>query len=129
MSQRGDGEMRYEMRIATMLADAIDGFVQLVQENYENRHKSYVENPDKLYQVNLLIDEFKFQLNSSELRRINTFSWNADYSILLVNDVSKGLEVIEEYVKRNYDDLFILTGRLHTLRSLCSTLIALKDGN
>ncbi|WP_077619565.1 hypothetical protein [Bacillus sinesaloumensis] len=121
--------MRYEMRIATMLADAIDGFVQLVQENYENRHKSYVENPDKLYQVNLLIDEFKFQLNSSELRRINTFSWNADYSILLVNDVSKGLEVIEEYVKRNYDDLFILTGRLHTLRSLCSTLIALKDGN
>ncbi|THE13049.1 hypothetical protein E1I69_09265 [Bacillus timonensis] len=113
--------MSYEMRIATMLADQVDGFIQFVQENYDHKHKSYVENPDKLYQVKLLIDEYKFQLNAAELRRINRFSWNEKYTYLLVEDVKKGLGVIEEYVKRNYNDLFILTGRLHTLRSLCSS--------
>ncbi len=109
------------MRIATMLAQQIDGFIKFVQENYENKHKSYIENPDKLYQVRLLIEEFKFQLNAAELCRINRFSWNERYTNLLVDDVKKGLDVIEEYVHRNYDDLFILTGRLHTLRSLCSS--------
>ncbi|MEK5440947.1 hypothetical protein [Fredinandcohnia sp. FSL W7-1320] len=114
--------MSYKMRIATMLADQIDGFIQLVQENYESKHKTYIENPDKWYQVKLLIEEFKFQLNASELRRINRFSWNEKYTILLVDDVQKGLDVIEEYVVRNYDELFILTGRLHTLRSFCTSL-------
>lgn len=113
--------MRYEMRIATMLAANIDGFIQFVEENYDNKHKSYVENPDKLYQIRLLTEEFKFQLNASELRRINRYSWNEPYTILLVDDIKKGLDVIEEYVRRNYDDLFLLTGRLHTLRSLCSS--------
>ncbi|MEH7225381.1 hypothetical protein V7112_16355 [Bacillus sp. JJ1566] len=114
--------MRYKMRIATMLADQVDGFIQFVQENYDNKHKSYVENPDKLYQVKLLIEEYKFQLNATELRRINRFSWNEAYTFLLVDDVKKGLDVIEEYVERNYDDLFILIGRLHTLQSLGSSL-------
>jgi hypothetical protein len=122
MYLRGDGKMSYKMRIATMLADQIDGFIQLVQENYENKHKTYIENLDKWYQVKLLIEEFKFQLNASELRRINRFSWNGKYTILLVDDVQKGLDVIEEYVERNYDELFMLTGRLHTLRSYCSSL-------
>ncbi len=122
MYLRGDGKMSYEMRIATMLADQIDGFIYFVQENYENKHKTYIENPDKWYQVKLLIEEFKFQLNASELKRINRFSWNEKYTILLVDDVQKGMDVIEEYVKRNYDELFMLTGRLHTLRSFCSSL-------
>lgn len=113
--------MGYEMRVATMLAEQIDGFIQFVQENYENKHKSYIENPDKFYQIKLLNEEFKFQLNAAELRRINRFSWNEKYTTLLVADVKKGLDVIEEYVSRNYEDLFILSGRLHTLRSLCSS--------
>ncbi len=115
--------MSYEMRIATMLADQVDRFIRFVQENYDNKHKSYVENPDKWYQVKLLIEEFKFQLNATELRRINRFSWNEKYTYLLVNDIKKGLDVIGEYVERNYNELFIITGRLHTLRSLCSSLL------
>ncbi|MEH7380969.1 hypothetical protein V7138_10850 [Bacillus sp. JJ1533] len=113
--------MSYEMRIATMLAEQIDGFIQFVQENYDNKHKSYVENPDKWYQVKLLTEEYKLLLNAAELRRINRFSWNEKYTHLLVEDVKKGLDVIEEYAERNYNDLFMLTGRLHTLRSLCSS--------
>ncbi|MFT4415817.1 hypothetical protein ACLM5H_18315 [Fredinandcohnia humi] len=113
--------MKFEMRIARMLAENIDSFITFVQTNYENRHKSYIENPDKLYQLKLLVEEYKFQLIADELLRINQFSWNEKYTNILVDRFRIGMNVIEEYVDRNYNDLFIFTARLHTLKSLCSS--------
>lgn len=110
------------MRIARMLAENIDGFVKFVQINNENRYKSYIENPDKYYQLKLLVDEYKFQLLADELWRINQFVWNEKYTTILVNSFREGMTVIEEYVDRNYNDLFIFTPRLDTLKSLYSCL-------
>ncbi|WP_449536532.1 hypothetical protein [Ferdinandcohnia sp. Marseille-Q9671] len=112
--------MKVEMRIARMLAENVDGFIKFVQETYENRNKSYIENPDKLYQVKLLVEEYKFQLNADELLRINQFSWDERYTTILVDSIREGRDVIEEYVNNHYADLFIVSARLHTIKDLCT---------
>ncbi|USK68616.1 hypothetical protein [Peribacillus asahii] len=110
--------MNFEMQIAKMLAENIDGFVKFIHKHYQNKNNSLILNLDKLYQVKLLVEEFKFQILADELLRINQFIWNEEYTYLLVNRFRKGLSIIDEYVENNYDDLFILTARLHTLKSL-----------
>ncbi|HZG72677.1 MAG TPA: hypothetical protein VEY51_14150 [Chondromyces sp.] len=104
--------MNFEMKIANRLAENINGFVEFVYK------KSVVSNMDKLYQMKLFVEEFKFPLLADELQRINQFSWNEKYTYLLVERFSKGIDIIEEYVVRNYEDLFIFTARLYTLKSL-----------
>ncbi|MFJ8258248.1 hypothetical protein ACIQ4Z_13350 [Peribacillus asahii] len=120
--------MNFEMEIAKMLAENIDGFVKFVYKHYQNKKNSLILNRDKLYQVKLLVEEFKFQILADELLRINRFIWNEEYTYLLVNRFRKGLSIIEEYVENNYDDLFILTARLHTLKSL-SLSLSKNEGN
>lgn len=110
--------MNFEMEIAKMLAENIDGFVKFVHKHYQNKKNSLILNRDKLYQVKLLVEEFKFQILADELLRINRFIWNEEYTYLLVNRFKKGLSIIDEYIENNYDDLFIFTARLHTLKSL-----------
>jgi len=120
--------MNFEMEIAKMLAENIDGFVKFVHKHYQNKKNSLILNRDKLYQVKLLVEEFKFQILADELLRINRFIWNEEYTYLLVNRFRKGLSIIDEYVENNYDDLFILTARLHTLKSL-SLSLSKDEGN
>jgi len=120
--------MNFEMEIAKMLAENIDGFVKFVYKHYQNKKNSLILNRDKLYQVKLLVEEFKFQILADELLRINRFIWNEEYTYLLVNRFRKGLSIIDEYVENNYDDLFILTARLHTLKSL-SLSLSKDEGN
>ncbi len=113
--------MRYEMQIGRMLGENIDDFINFVHKNYENRNKNYYENLDKLYQVKLLIEEYKFKLTANELMRINRYRWDEKYTYLLVDEFKEGLNTINEYVDRNYNDLFLLTARLYTLKSLSSS--------
>ncbi|MFJ8244875.1 hypothetical protein [Peribacillus asahii] len=120
--------MNFEMEIAKMLAENIDGFVKFVHKHYQNKKNSLILNRDKLYQVKLLVEEFKFQILADELLRINRFIWNEEYTYLLVNRFKKGLSIIDEYIENNYDDLFILTARLHTLKSL-SLSLSKNEGN
>ncbi|PLS15344.1 hypothetical protein CVD28_23765 [Bacillus sp. M6-12] len=109
--------MNFEMQIANLLAENIIGFVQFVYKSHRNK-SSFILNLDKLYQVILLVEEFKLQILADELQRINQFSWNEKYTYLLVERFRKGLDIIDEYIERNYEDLFILTARLHTLKSI-----------
>lgn len=105
------------MQKANMLAGQINEFIKFVLKNYENKN-SYRSNTDKLYQVKLLIDEFQFQIIADELWRINQYSWEEKYTHLLVERFKKGFTVIDEYVKNNYNDLYILSARLYTLNNL-----------
>lgn len=109
--------MDFNMKIANLLAENIHGFIEFVFNSYDNK-SSCILNMDKLYQIRLLVEEFKLQILADELQRINQFSWNEQYTHLLVERFRKGIAVIDEYVERNYEDLFILTARLHTLKSL-----------
>ncbi|RRN73928.1 hypothetical protein EI200_04410 [Peribacillus simplex] len=120
--------MNFEMQIANMLAKNIMGFIEFVRENHENKNNCLCLNRDKLYQLKLLVEEFKFQVLADELKRINRFTWDERYTTLLVDRFRKGMSIIEEYVENNYDDLFIFTARLYTLNSLSLTFCKEEEG-
>ncbi|MFF2588009.1 hypothetical protein ACFVSS_08990 [Peribacillus butanolivorans] len=113
--------MNYEMQIANMLAKNINGFIKFVHKHHENKNNIFCLNTDKVYQLKLLVEEFKFQVLADELLRINRFTWDENYTHLLVDRFRFGMSIIEEYVENNYNDLFIFTARLYTLNSLSLT--------
>ena len=112
--------MNSRMQIANLLADQVDNLIDFVK--VQEKKKSLLLNQDKWYQVRLFVEEFRFPLVADELHRINTFSWNESYTILLVNDILNGTAVMEEFAERNYDDLFLLTAKLFTIKELCRLL-------
>jgi hypothetical protein len=107
--------MNTEMQKANLLAENINSFIKFVQKNHETK---FSLNTDKLYQIKLLIEEFRFQILADELLRINQFSWDEKYTHYLVDSFRKGIDIIDEYLKNNYDDLYIFTARLSTLKDL-----------
>lgn len=109
--------MNYYMRVANLLAENINGFIEFVQVNWRDK-SCLIVNEDKWYQVTLFVEEYKLRVIADELERINRFCWNESYTTLLVDDLKKALQVISEFVERNYADLFFLTARLHTLKNL-----------
>lgn len=109
--------MNFEMQKAIMLSENIDGFIKFVINNYDKKN-SIRFHTDKLYQIKLFIEEYKFQLLADELWRINQFEWDEKYTLLLVDSFVKGINVIDEYVNNNSNDLFLLKARLYTLKSL-----------
>ena len=113
--------MNFEMQKANMLAENINDLIKYVHKNHETKN-SYRFHSDKLYQIKLLMEEFKFQVLADELFRVNKFSWDEKYTYILVERFIEGLSIIEEYVKNNYNDLFLLTTRLYTLKNLSEAI-------
>jgi hypothetical protein len=111
--------MQPEMQKAIILAENIIGFIKFVQNQRDTNHFR-IEN-NKLLQIKYLIEEYKFQIVADELIRINQFDWNEKYTLYLVEQFRKGMSIIDEYVKNNYNELFIVTARLYTLKNLCSS--------
>ena len=122
--------MHYGMQLATMLGENIDGFIKLVYDIYENKREVFTLHPDKLYQLKLLVEEYKFQMLADEIIRINRFSWDEKYTLLLVARFKEGLNIIETYIESNYEDLYIFTARLFTLKNYCLAMehSAVKEG-
>jgi hypothetical protein len=113
---RGGGKMQPEMQKALILAENIIGFMKFVQNQRKNNNFRMDNN--KLLQIKFLIEEYKFQIVADELIRINQFEWDEKYTLYLVDQFQKGINIIDEYVKNNYNELFIVTARLHTLKNL-----------
>ncbi|MFT9599126.1 hypothetical protein [Mesobacillus sp.] len=109
--------MNIEMQKANLLAENIKGFADFVQKCYKSK-SGLILNHDKLYQVKLWVEEYKFYQLAEELARINMFEWDEKYTLLLVERFLKGLRIIDDYVEHYHSDLFILTARIHTLRNL-----------
>ncbi len=108
--------MNFEMQKAIILAENIKDFIKFVQ-NQKNKNSFRVDT-NKLYQVRLWIEEYKFHILADEILRINQFDWDEKYTYYLVDRFIEGITIIDEYVKNNYTDLFILTARLYTLKNL-----------
>ncbi|MCL6572211.1 MAG: hypothetical protein K6T88_11090 [Bacillus sp. (in: Bacteria)] len=113
--------MNFEMQKAIMLAEQINGFIQYVQRNYKTNTSLY-SNKNKIYQIKLWMEDFQFQILADELIRINQFSWDEKYTYYLVDQFRKGITIIDEYVSNNYNDLFLFTARLYTLKNLSQLL-------
>ncbi|MBS8263722.1 hypothetical protein DYI25_04600 [Mesobacillus boroniphilus] len=109
--------MNFEMQKANLLAENIKGFAEFVQKCYDNK-SSLILDHDKLYQVKLWVEEYKFHSLAEEISRINMFEWDEKYTFLLVERFWKGLRIIDDYVEYYHSDLFILTARIHTLKNL-----------
>lgn len=113
--------MQPEMQKAIILAENINGFIKFVQNQRDTNHFR-IEN-NKLLQIKYLMEEYKFQIVADELIRINQFDWNEKYTLYLVDQFQKGITIIDEYVKNNYNELFIVTARLYTLKNLYRSFI------
>jgi hypothetical protein len=109
--------MSPEMQKALLLAENIHAFIKFVNSCYEDKRNLYSDR-DKLYQVKLFIEEYKFHILADELHRINQFEWDGKYTHYLVDRFIEGMNVIEEYLKRNYEDLFMISARIYTLRNV-----------
>jgi hypothetical protein len=108
--------MIYERQKAMMLAEQIRGLIDFVQKTYENPNNLYLDK-DKWFQIKLIIEDFKFSIIADELKRVNEYDWDGKYTYYLVDHFTKGFYIIDEYVNNHYDELFLLTARLHALRS------------
>jgi hypothetical protein len=106
------------MQKANLLADNIKDFLVFLNKNLENN--IFYMDSDKLHQIKLIAEDFKFHILADELIRINRFVWDPKYTNYLVDRFNAGLGIIDEYVQRNYNSLFMVTGRLYTLRNLSS---------
>ncbi len=118
--------MKTSMRKARLLAESLQGLLDLVTRAYEEHHY-YVQNEQSLYRLKSLVDEHRFQLYVDELNRLNTFSWDEKQTITLINRVGENIKPIEEYVFQRYNDLFLFSGRIHSIKSIIASFM--KDGN
>jgi hypothetical protein len=109
--------MNFEMQKANMLAENINDFIKYVQRSHENKNLLRF-NSDKVFQIKLFTEEFKFQILADELLRINKYDWDGKYTHYLVDQFKEGIAIIDEYVQNNYSDLFLFTARLYTLKNL-----------
>lgn len=110
--------VKHEMQKATLLAENINDFLTFLNKNLEKN--IFYMDTGKLRQIKLIAEDFKFHILADELMRINRFVWDPKYTNYLVNQFLKGLIIIDEYVQRNYNSLFMVTGRLYTLKNLSS---------
>jgi len=114
--------MNFRMQKANLLAENIRVFIKFVYKTLDNKNnpRSY---SDKVYQIKLWIEDFKFQSLANELTRVNQVTCDEKYTQLLVARFRKGILIIDEYVERNYEDLFIFTAKLYTLKNISITFI------
>jgi hypothetical protein len=111
--------MALEMEKVILLAVNLRDFIQYVQKSFQENNKN-LSNPDQLYRLKHLVDEFKFHIIADELIRINKFQYDEKYTMYLINEFKKGITIIGDYIDNNHDDLFIFSARLFTLNRLGS---------
>lgn len=97
-----------------------------IHKSYE-KNNIHLSNPDQLFRLKLLVEEYKFEILASELLRVNRFFYDDKVTVLLVNRFRKAIEIIDEYIENNYDGLFIFTPRLYTLKSLSQAFSHIGD--
>ncbi len=119
MNVWGDWEMNAEMQKAILLAENIKDFISFINKNLDNN--IFYMDRDKLNQIKLIAEDFKFHILADELKRINRFVWDPKYTHYLVDRFLKGLRIIDEFTERNYNSLFMVTGRLYTLKNLSTS--------
>jgi hypothetical protein len=112
--------MKNQMQKAKLLAENIRVFIKFVHKALENKNNSR-SYTDKIYQLKLWIEDFKFQSLADELTRVNQVTCDEKYTKLLVDRFRKGIMIIDEYVERNYEELYIFTAKLYTLKNLSTS--------
>lgn len=109
--------MNFNMVSAKLLALNLQGFLQLV-ERTNTQHSFIVLNKENLYRLRLLVEEFRLQALTEELLRLTKYEGEERQTLMNVEKISEKMMIIEEFVADNYDDLFIFSGRVYSIRSI-----------
>lgn len=115
--------MKIQMEKANLLADNILLFVNLINKTYQKNKKSNLH-----FQLMLMVEDYKFQSLANEMKRVNQLTAEVEYTFLLVERFKKGLPVIQEFIERNYDELYLFTAKIHTLKNLCKLFVLNGEG-
>ena len=67
--------MAFEREKANLIAANLRDFIQYVQNSFQENNKN-LSNPNQLYLLKHLVDEFKFHIIADELIRINAFEYD-----------------------------------------------------
>jgi hypothetical protein len=109
--------MNFNTERAKLLAVNLQGFIDLVDRTVE-QHSFIVLNKDILYRLKLLVEEFRFQILADELFRLTKYESEEKQTLMNIEKVNEKIVILEEFVQQNYDDLFIFSGRVHSIRSI-----------
>lgn len=115
--------MKIQMEKANLLADNILLFVDMINKTYQQNKKSNLH-----FQLMLMVEDYKFQSLANEIKRVNQVTAEKNYTLLLIGRFKKGLLVIEEFIERNYDQLYLFTAKIHTLKNLCKLFVLNEEG-
>lgn len=110
--------MELNQQKSLLLARHIREFVDLVQSG-ENHPFAQMSNPEKLYRLALIVEEFRIATIADELLRVNTYTWDEKASRILIERFKTAFIHIREYVQNNYNDLFFFSARIYTLEHDC----------
>jgi hypothetical protein len=109
--------LNFNMERAKLLTMNLQGLIDLVNRTYE--HQSYIVlNKDVLHRLKLLVEEFRFQLLADELNRLTKYEGEEKQTLMNIEKVNEKIGILDEYIQGNYDDLFIFSGRVHSIRSI-----------
>ncbi|MGD6801925.1 hypothetical protein FZC79_19980 [Rossellomorea vietnamensis] len=113
--------MNFNMSSAKLLALNLQGFLDLVDRTYR-QHSFIVLNQDILYRLKLLVEEFRLQVLTDELVRLTKYEDEERQTLVNIEKVHEKVLIIEEYIENNYDDLFLFSGRVHSIRSIIDSI-------
>ena len=113
--------MNFNMQKAKLLTVNLQGFIDLVSRIHDH-HSNTVVNQDILYRLTLLVEEFKLQILADELKRLTKFVGEERQTLLNIEKVNEKIIIIDDFIQQNYDDLFIFSGRVYSIRSIIETI-------
>ncbi|EDL66616.1 hypothetical protein [Bacillus sp. SG-1] len=113
--------MNFNLQKAKLLTVNLQGFIDLVSRIHDQQ-SNIVVNQDILYRLKLLVEEFRLQLLADELKRLTKFDGEERQTLLNTEKVNEKIIIIDDFIQQNYDDLFIFSGRVHSIRSIISML-------
>lgn len=109
--------VEYGREKAKLLSETLLSFNDLVIKQYQTNN--FLSDPDKLFRLKNLVEEYKLHLLGSEILRINQFSYEEKETDILVERVKKAVYNIDEYIENNLEGLFIFSAKLHSLKAIC----------
>jgi hypothetical protein len=110
--------MELEREKVNLLANCIMDFVTFINESYDAKYRNF-SNPDKLFRLKLITEEFHFNTIASELLRLNSQCLEEQQTRVLIARFKKAFGDVVDYFEHNQSDLFLFSGRVYTLEHYC----------
>lgn len=113
--------MNFNLERAKLLTLNLQGFIDLVSRIHDHQSSMGVIQ-DVLYRLKLLVEEFRLQILADELKRLTKFVGEERQTLMNIEKVKEKMIIIDDFIQQNYDDLFIFSGRVHSIRSIIDTI-------